>query len=91
MFSDDLSMHAAAQMGPSVIRANKAVDAGCDVILMCNAPDDADAVLSAFEASVSQSDGLPAPRGAEMTGAGDGLEALVDSSRELLRKADWRG
>ena len=91
VFSDDLSMHAATQMGPPVIRANKAVDAGCDVVLVCNSPDDADAILSAFEASVSQSDGLPAPRGAEMTGAGDGLEALVHSSRELLRKADWRG
>jgi len=91
VFSDDLSMHAAAQMGPPVIRANKAVDAGCDVVLVCNAPDDADAVLSGFDASASQSGGLPAPRGAEMIGAGDGLEALVDSSRELLRKADWRG
>jgi len=90
VFSDDLSMHAAIQMGPPVIRANKAVEAGCDVVLVCNAPDDADAVLGAFEASVSQSVDLPAPRTAEMTGGG-GLEALVDSSRELLRKADRRG
>ena len=92
VFSDDLSMHAAAQMGPPVIRANKAVDAGCDVVLVCNAPDDADAVLSAFSSSVSLSVDLPAPRTAEMTGAGGGgLEALVDSSRELLEKAGWRG
>ena len=92
VFSDDLSMHAAAQMGPPVIRANKAVDAGCDVVLVCNAPDDADAVLSAFSSSVSLSVDLPAPRAAEMTGAGGGgLEALVDSSRELLEKAGWRG
>lgn len=91
VFSDDLSMHAATQVGPPVIRANKAVEAGCDVVLVCNAPDDADAVLSAFGASVSLSGGLPALWGAKMTGAGDGLEALVDSSRELLRKAGWRG
>jgi len=92
VFSDDLSMHAAAQMGPPVIRANKAVDAGCDVVLVCNAPDDADAVLSAFSSSVSLSVDLPAPRTAEMTGTGGGgLEALVDSSRELLEKAGWRG
>ena len=38
VFSDDLSMHAAIQMGPPVIRANKAVEAGCDVVLVCNAP-----------------------------------------------------
>jgi beta-N-acetylhexosaminidase len=91
VFSDDLSMHAATQMGPPVIRANKAVDAGCDVVLVCNAPDDVDAVLGDFGKSVSQSGGLPALRGAEITGAGNGLEALVDSSRELLRKAGWRG
>ena len=91
VFSDDLSMHAATQVGPPVIRANKAVEAGCDVVLVCNAPDDADAVLSAFGTSASLSGGLPALWGAKMTGTGDGLEALVDSSRELLRKADWRG
>jgi beta-N-acetylhexosaminidase len=91
VFSDDLSMHAATQVGPPVIRANKAVEAGCDVVLVCNAPDDADAVLSSFGESVFLSGGLPALWGAKMTGAGDGLEALVDSSRELLRKAGWRG
>ena len=91
VFSDDLSMHAATQVGPPVIRANKAVEAGCDVVLVCNAPDDADAVLGAFGASVSLSGGLPALWGAKITGAGGGLEALVDSSRELLRKAGWRG
>jgi beta-N-acetylhexosaminidase len=48
VFSDDLSMEAANVAGDVVGRARAALDAGCDMVLVCNAPERAGRVLDAL-------------------------------------------
>jgi beta-N-acetylhexosaminidase len=49
IFSDDLSMEAAAQGGGVVERARAALDAGCDMVLLCNAPEAAARLIEGLD------------------------------------------
>jgi beta-N-acetylhexosaminidase len=69
IFSDDLSMAGARGAGDIAARANAALDAGCDMVLVCNDPAAADELLDRLKrpaaptslARLARLHGRPAP------------------------------
>lgn len=66
IFSDDLSMEAASVGGDVTTRSLSALNAGCDMVLLCNRPDLADDLLEKLEWKMSA---LSITRLARMHGA----------------------
>lgn len=83
IFSDDLSMAGAACAGGMTERAHLALEAGCDMLLICNDRVAATAVLGVMKGTgdpvsqvrLARLHGRPAPAGRD----------------ELMRTAQWRG
>ena len=62
IFSDDLSMEGASVAGTVVDGANAALKAGCDMILICNAADKADQLLTQLDPTIAYGDGASSGR-----------------------------
>lgn len=82
VFSDDLSMAGAAYAGGYVDRARLALDAGVDMVLVCNAPGAAEQVLDAL------SNEAPDPRRAARL---ERMRGRFPTDRAgLLASAEWQ-
>lgn len=87
IFSDDLGMEGAAGAGSFVERAEAALAAGCDMVLVCNQPERADEVLAGLQPPAQ-------PRLAErlqrMAGTGDiaGWQQAILSPAFAARQAE---
>ena len=53
VISDDLSMVGASVVGPVATRVRRALDAGCDLVLLCNAPEQVPPVLESLQGYVN--------------------------------------
>ncbi|WP_035884897.1 beta-N-acetylhexosaminidase [Cupriavidus metallidurans] len=54
IFSDDLSMEGASVAGTVTQAARAALEAGCDMVLICNHPDRADQLLNELDVSIGK-------------------------------------
>ncbi len=80
VFSDDLTMEGAAVAGDIHARARAALQAGCDMVLVCNRPELADALLEQLQAEPSAAS-LARIRGLRPQRPAGGWKTLMASER----------
>ncbi len=85
VFSDDLSMSGAESVGGYPARARASLDAGCDILLVCNNPEGADEVLDSLAGYANPTTQLRMVRLHGQPAAGDLLQsqAWFDACEEL--------
>lgn len=85
VFTDDLSMEGASVAGAIVDRAQAAIEAGCDVVLVCNAPDRARALLAEWRPNIGAESAARVAALIRRDRAPDAFELEVRSNYVLAR------
>ena len=82
VISDDLSMVGASVVGPVATRVRSALDAGCDLVLVCNAPEQVPSVLESLQGYVNPAAQLRLTR---LHGRGEQAWAALHASTDWQR------
>lgn len=86
IFSDDLSMQGASVAGDILARANAAWQAGCDVLLVCNAPDEVATLLDRWQPASTRPVGTKVKNAEENTAKNFQVRLLS----QLMPDVPWR-